>query len=146
VTNTYFSSLVALIVSCSLGFIYEILIGSRKRLQAGNFSVYFFLVWASEDKRADRGDGTGEYAEEETLLPRRLSFSRMMLRGKLVAISVKRRSIRSTLRVFEIASIVCMLCIASTGNIVYILSIAAGKYIVRLYNSRCCCGMFLLWN
>jgi hypothetical protein len=39
VTNTYFSSLIALIASFCLGLIYEIQAGTRKRLQAGSSSL-----------------------------------------------------------------------------------------------------------
>ncbi|KAL3901004.1 MAG: hypothetical protein SGCHY_000945 [Lobulomycetales sp.] len=150
VTNTYVSSLLALVMSIFLGLMYEILVGTRKRWQA---------VWALEDRQSDRGDGTGELenTEEESqidplLPPRRslrnnMTFQRIILiRGRMLAVSVRRRAIRSVLRLFEVTCVAAMLLVASTFNIVYIVSISVGLTIGNFFAGTSDIELFELSN
>lgn len=116
-------------------------------------------MWALEDRQSDRGDGTGELenTEEESqidplLPPRRslrnnMTFQRIILiRGRMLAVSVRRRAIRSVLRLFEVTCVAAMLLVASTFNIVYIVSISVGLTIGNFFAGTSDIELFELSN
>lgn len=111
----------------AVGFMFEVQSGARKRIEAG---------WVLMDKRADRGDGTGELAEEDRdpLLPRHSRTLRsLMIRGRRIAISIKRQSVRGSFRFLESAGVVCGIIIIGTGNVSFIVPLILGLV----------CGAFL---